>query len=225
MGIAVPQSRIAWKRCWRIIPTRRPRTELFKRISRPDEYEALERLEELTNERVLIQRGVLQHLPRVSGHNAEIILSPFAHPNPSGSRFSDGSFGVLYAGRTIATAIAETRYHRELFLRATAEASMVLAMRAYVLSVTGRLHDLRGLEDQYAKVYAPNDYSASQRFGKELRAAGSLGIVYDSVRHPKSQCVAGFWPRIFSHCRADRELLYFWDGKSIAETLFVTDQL
>ena len=48
-------------------------------------------------------------------------MAAFTHLNPEGSRFSDGSWGVFYAGNDLNTAIAETRHHRERFLRNAAQ--------------------------------------------------------------------------------------------------------
>lgn len=44
-------------------------------------------------------------------------VAPFTHVNLDGSRFSDGSFGVLYVGDTIATALAEVQHHQETYWR------------------------------------------------------------------------------------------------------------
>ncbi len=37
-----------------------------------------------------------------------MVMAPFTHLNPKGSRFSDGSYGVYYAAKRLSTAIAET---------------------------------------------------------------------------------------------------------------------
>jgi hypothetical protein len=42
------------------------------------------------------------------------------------------------------TAIAETRYHREQFLRATSEPPMELDIRVLVADLQQHLHDIRG---------------------------------------------------------------------------------
>ena len=92
-----------------------------------------------------------------------------------------------------------------------------------VLSVTVRapLHDLRGLRAILPDVYRPDDYTAAQLLGGALRAGGSNGIVYESVRHDGGKCVAVFRPPLLSHCRERRHLRYVWDGRRIAEVLEV----
>ena len=64
-------------------------------------------------------------------------------------------------------------------------------------------------------VYDPSNYGASQRLARELRRAGSNGIVYDSVRHDGGHCAAGFRPRLFANARQERHLCYVWDGTRI----------
>ena len=81
---------------------------------------------------------------RVSGPNASIVMAPFTHLSPQGTRFTDGHFGAYYAAESIDTAIAETRFHRENFLRATSQPPIELEMRCYLADVACELHDLRG---------------------------------------------------------------------------------
>jgi hypothetical protein len=222
MELDVAVRRVEWKPCWRIIPTRLPRINVYDRIAPADDFAALDAVEQLTNERARMQaRG--SYGKHVAGDcGAEIILAPFAHPNPNGSRFSDGSYGVLYAARTLATSIAETRYHRERFLSYTDEPEMFLPMRAFKLDADGRFHDLRGRKPALRAVYSASSYAASQPLGRRLHEQGSRGLAYDSVRYDGGQCLAAFDPASFSRCRVGRELLYLWNGQSITDVLFLS---
>ncbi len=214
--------RVEWKPCWRIIPTRLPRINVYGRIAPADDFAALGAVEQLTNERARMQAGGSYGKSVAGDCGSEIILAPFAHPNPNGSRFSDGTYGVLYAARTLATSIAETRYHRERFLRYTDEPEMFLPMRAFKLDADGRFHDVRGRRHALRAVYSASSYAASQPLGKRLHERKSQGLVYDSVRHDGGQCVAGFEPAPFSRCRVARELLYLWNGDGITDVLFLS---
>ncbi|MGO7932172.1 RES family NAD+ phosphorylase, partial [Rhizobium ruizarguesonis] len=40
----------------------------------------------------------------------------------------------------------------------------------------------------------PDDYTASQIEGRELHAAGSYGLLWNSVRMPGQRCICIFWP-------------------------------
>ena len=51
-------------------------------------------------------------------------------------------------------------------------------------------------------VYHPDDYAAGQALAGRLRAEGSSGIVYDSVRHTGGMCAAVFRPRCLSNPQA-----------------------
>jgi hypothetical protein len=152
---------------------------------------------------------------RVSGPGSSVIMAAFTHPNPDGSRFSDGSYGVFYAGATLATAISETRYHRQRFMQATSQPRMELDMRVYVVDLDGALHDISGKRAALALVHHPDDYAAGQALAVRLRAEGSSGIVYDSVRHSDGICAAVFKPRCLANPRQERHLCYVWDGRTI----------
>jgi len=65
-------------------------------------------------------------------------------------------------------------------------------------------------------MYDPDDYSAGQALARQLRAQGSWGIVYDSVRREGGQCVAVFRPRALSRCRQSQHIAFVWDGQRMA---------
>ncbi len=135
-------------------------------------------------------------------------MAAFAHLNPMGSRFSDGTYGVSCAANNLATAIAETRLHHERFLTATAEPPMELDMRVYLVDVDGDLHELRGQMASQQLVYHNDNYAAGQHLARSLREAGSNGIAYDSLRRPGGKCVAVFRPTLLSNARQERQLCY-----------------
>jgi len=218
----IPVNRRRWHPCWRVIPTRLPRVNIYARVAPAEDFGELDAVEALTNERVRLQKSSPQFAVFRGATNADIILAPFAHPNPSGSRFSDVSYGVLYAGHKLKTAIAETCYHREVFLRATSEPAMFLPMSAYRLDAQGEFHDIRSMRDRLRRVYSASSYADSQPFAKKLHAAHSIGIVYDSVRQEGGQCVAGFLPNNFSNSRRSQDLLYLWSGSKITDVLFLS---
>ncbi len=219
MNDDISVNEINWEPCYRIVPSRFPPIALFERVADPADLEAIFALEALTNDRLRDETGDLSLvLPedRISGPNTSAIMAAFTHVNPDGSRFTDGSFGVFYAGKDLDTAIAEVKHHREKFMRATNEPKMELDMRAYAITVNARLHDIRGLQDQYAEIYDPDSYSASQAFAIQLRNENSWGIAYNSVRDPGGECIAAFKPRAMSNCRQANHLCFLWDGEEIA---------
>ncbi len=205
--------------CYRIVASRLPTIHLFERVADPSDWDALYALESMTNPRIRDQVGDLRLVPaadRVSGPNASIVMAPFCHLSPQGTRFTDGTFGAYYAAESLDTSVAETRYHRENFLRATQQGPMELEMRCYIAEIACELHDLRARRAEFADVYNPDSYTASQRFGRSLRDAGSNGIAFESVRRDGGECVAIFRPRLVQNVRQSVHLRYAWDGQRIA---------
>ena len=214
-----PLARVRWQPSWRIVPSRFPPISIFERVADPADLDAVIAIESLTNERLRDEIGEIGLVPpadRISGPGSSAIMAAFTHPNPDGSRFADGSYGVYYAAREIDTAIAETCHHRERFMRATREPRMELDMRVYVAELKASLHDLRGQGARYPGVYHRENYAAGRALGTRLRKSGSDGIVYDSVRHDGGECVAVFRPRVLANCRQERHLCYVWNGEKIA---------
>lgn len=208
----------AWRPCYRIVPSRFPPVGLFDRVANPTDLEAVLWVESLTNDRLRDEVGEL-HLvaaeDRASGPGTTPIMAAFTHLNPLGSRFSDGSFGVYYASRGLETAVKETVYHHEQFLRYSHEKAMELPMRVYLADLAGEFHDLRGLGEHHPEWYHSSNYAVSQQLGTELRQAKSWGILYDSVRHAGGGNVAVLRPPVLSACRQGRHLGYVWNGRQI----------
>jgi hypothetical protein len=222
----IPVRRVRWMPAFRIVPTRHPSVFLFDRVADPADFDALYALEALTNDRIRDETGRIELVApdeRLLGPGSGPIMAAFTHLNPEGSRFSDGSYGVFYAGRTRATAIAETRYHHGRFLAATGEASMHLPMRLYHVEIDARLHDLRPDDVVDPQVNHPDSYVVSRQVGAALRARGSYGVAYRSARHPGGQCAGLFKPRAARNCVHAAYLLYAWDGMRFSGIYEKTD--
>ncbi len=161
----------------------------------------------------------------VFGPGAGYVMAPFVYPSPDGTRFGPPaltaeSFGVYYAARDEATAIAEVRHHRLAFLEAMRAPPQDLDFDVLKAPVKGtHFYDLRGRQREFTKVYSPTDYSASQKLGVELRRKDADGIAYDSVRREGGECVAVFRPRCVGPARPVKNLIFRWDGESITAVL------
>ncbi len=208
--------RVTWRRTYRIIPARYPPIALFERVAKASDWDALLAVEGLTNERLRDEVGDVRLVApedRVTGPGASWVMAAFTHIGRP-SRFSDGSYGVYYTARTRNCAIAETAYHFGRFFAATGESPCDLDMRVLIGGVDALLHDIR--RARMRDVYDADDYTASQAFGTALRASGSSGLVYRSVRLPSSECVAAYRPRVVGPLPAGNAfLLYHWDGVRI----------
>lgn len=217
-------ARVRWARAYRAINSRYPPIDVFERVADPADWDALMQLEELTNPRVRDEWGEIALVPageRVSGPGASWVMSAFTHTGFP-SRFSDGSYGVYYAAAALETAVRETAYHFGRFLRATAEPrGSALELRVLISAgVDQRYHDVRA---GHRELHLPDDYAPAQAFGRRLRAAGSQGIVYRSVRHSGGRCVAVLRPKAIPLPIQGPHLRYHFDGERIDRWLRLGD--
>jgi hypothetical protein len=128
------------------------------------------------------------------------------------SRFSDGSYGVLYVGREFETALFETIHHHARFMADTnEEPGWTSQFRELVMTVTATLYDCRGLLST-DPVLEADDYAASQRLATTLRTSGSDGVVYPSIRNPGGECAGLFYPDLASLPIQGRHFDYHWNG-------------
>ena len=214
----IPVSRVEWKGAVRIIRSAFPPIDLFEDIADPADWPLLISAEQKTNPRIMATIGNLDLVPvgrRVGGNGASYLMAPFTHVSTDRpSRFTDGSYGVLYVGDRFETALFETIYHHARFMAATREPpGWTSQFREIVLDVEARLHDLR--PSPPPGVLDADDYAAAQALGASLRAAGSDGVVYPSVRCPGGECAGLFYPDLASNVRQGRHLDYHWDGERV----------
>ena len=216
----IPLSRIEWQGAVRIIRSAFPPIDLFEDIADPADWPLLISAEQKTNPRIMASIGNLDLVPverRVGGNGASYLMAPFTHVSTDrASRFTDGTFGVLYVGNAFETALFETIHHHERFMRRTVEeAGWTSQFREIALSVHADLHDLRGPKEQAHPALDPDSYQASRQLAKCLKDAGSDGVVYPSIRHPGGECVGLFYPDCASAPVQGRHLDYHWDGERV----------
>lgn len=211
-----PVTRVDWPKAHRIIRSIYPPIDLFEDIADPGDWELIASAEAKTNPRVRDMIGAIHLVPverRVSGLGASWVMAPFTHVSPERpSRFSDGSYGVYYAGDQFEVALRETVFHFERFMASTDEPPGQAAYRELVGELDATLHDLRH-DPSHAPCLDPNDWQQSQRLAARLRADNSDGIVYPSVRWPKGNAAAAFWPDVVGIPIQGRHLSYRWDGR------------
>jgi hypothetical protein len=217
---SVPVARVSWQGARRIIRSLFPPIDLFEDIADPEDWPLLIAAEQKTNPRLVESIGALDLVPparRVSGPGASPLMAPFTHVSPDRpSRFSDGSYGVLYVAENFETALFETIHHHSLFMLRTGEApGWTSQFRELVLDVDAPLHDLRGGDPAFEPALDQVSYAASQRLAASLRGAGSEGIVYPSRRNPGSECAGLFYPDRATIPVQGLHLDYHWNGKRV----------
>jgi hypothetical protein len=216
---SIPTSDVRWQGAVRIIRSIFPPVDLFEDIADPADWPLLISAEQKTNPRLMETIGNLDLVPedrRVAGPGATDLMAPFTHVSTDRpSRFSNGTFGVLYAGRSFDVALFETIHHHTLFMARTNEsAGWTSQFREIVLDVTAELHDLRSLGDGQGCLH-PDDYSGGQALGLQLHAAGADGIVYPSIRRSGGECAALLYPDCAANPVQGRHLDYHWDGARV----------
>lgn len=215
-----PIAPVAWPAAVRIIRSAFPPIDLFEDIADPADWPLLISAEMKTNPRLMETIGNLDLVPpgrRVSGPGASLLMAPFTHVSQDRpSRFSDGSYGVLYVGDVFETALFETIHHHARFMARTNEPpGWSSQFREILLSVEGSLHDLRGETVGASPLLLGEGYEAGQALGARLRAAGADGVVYPSVRRPGAECVGLLWPDLARDPVQGRHLDYHWNGDRV----------
>lgn len=217
----VPSRRVRWQTAYRLVPSRYPPIDLFERIAKPEDWDALIELESLTNPRLRESAGVISLVPkarRVTGAGASIVMAPFTHASPlRKTRFSDGTYGVYYAARLFETALREVAFHMQLFYAATNDPPLQASYRTYKGKIDKTMHDIRGGTWSHLLGPDPKTYDKPQAFARALRQAGSNGIVYPSVRHAEGECIAAFWPDVVGIPVQTKHVELKWDGSRVSE--------
>ncbi|UVC09392.1 RES family NAD+ phosphorylase [Rhizobium sp. TH2] len=213
---ALPVSQIEWRGAVRVIRSLFPPIDLFEDIADPADWPLLIAAEQKTNPRLMESIGSLDLVPparRVSGPGSSYLMAPFTHATPDRpSRFSNGTFGILYVADAFETALFETIHHHALFMARTSERrGWTSQFREILMDVEAELHDIRG-DDAFSAVLNPADYFESQALGQRLKDSDSQGIVYPSIRREGGECVALFYPDLAGNARQGRHLDYHWDG-------------
>jgi len=217
---SVPVAVVRWRRARRIIRSHFPPIDLFDDIAAPEDWPLLIAAEQKTNPRLMATVGALDLIPpqrRVTGAGATYLMAPFTHiSSDRPSRFSDGTYGVLYAANRFETALLETMYHHGLFMARTQEPpGWTSQFRELVHRVDAPLHDLRGGDARWMTALDRDEYRHAQLLGKALRAAASEGLVYPSQRDTAGQCVGLFYPDRAANVIPARHLDYHWSGARV----------
>ena len=187
-------------RSYRLVNSKYPPIELFDDVADAEEFEILYQLQALTNPRLHNETGRLELIPRseipfgIPG--CSYATAPFTHVNPAGSRFSDGSYGVLYLADSMETALAEVRHHQEQYWSNV----VGLNFERFVFRGLSCQFNEAGLLDATSvamsdPIYDTDDYAHSRQFGRLVRQEGFPGLRYHSVRSPGRLCWALMTPR------------------------------
>jgi len=201
---------------YRLVNSKFPPATLFDDIINADDFETAYAIQSLTNPRVLtilknLSLLAISEIPfGISGVN--YATAPFTHINPTGSRFSNGDFGILYLADTVETAIKETRYHQERYFQNIDGLHYdTIDMRCLKAIFTAELVDATTIDE----IHHPDDYSASRKLGYTLKQSQEHGIKYHSVRNHNALCWGLFSPIFIASIIQTKHYEFIFDGKSI----------
>jgi hypothetical protein len=176
-------------------------------------------LEGVTNRR---QRAQASGLPELAPQElvygragALFINAAFTHTRPGGNRFNDDRRGAWYCGFAADTALAEVGYHLTRELEAIGRFENSTDYAELLADFIGPFHDLRNADRDREPCLHPDPatgYPAGQALARELRAGGSNGVIYPSVRHAGGTCLAAFRPDLVQNLREGGIWRLEWQG-------------
>jgi hypothetical protein len=216
--ITPPTKLIRRRDTHRLIPSKYnpDRSSVLTKLADNDRHlEDLFALDGATNERLRAENNLL---PGIGAHelvfgipNYRVINAAFVHAYPLGSRFNSPDRGAWYAGFTTVTSQAEIIFHKATEYSEINYFEDSITYDDYLADFSAEFHDLRN-SSEYPSVLNPKSYVKSQQLGKRLLEAGSLGIVYPSVRHAGGTCVVCFRPALVMNLHRGKTYRFTWHG-------------
>lgn len=140
-----------------------------------------------------------------------IVNAAFTYARPEGSRFNGSDRGAWYCSFELATALAEVVFHKTVEYREIGRFDDSVSYQALLADFSGEFHDLRGARG-YVRCLDPRSYIVSQQLAAELLEAGSMGLIYPSVRCAGGTNLACFRPALVGHVRRGASFQLSWSG-------------
>lgn len=202
----------------RLVPSRHLRRgdSVLTAIADDDAHlQAVFELDMATNDRVIAEQQMLPGIgieELVFGvPNAVVINAAFCHAHPLGARFNGPDRGAWYAGFELETSQAEVAFHKSVQLAEIGRFEDSVTYDDYLADFSASFHDLRRSREHRACL-DPESYVESQALADVLTEAGSLGVVYPSVRHRGGTCAACFRPALVGNVRRAATYRFTWHG-------------
>ncbi len=202
----------------RLIPSKYSddQSSVLARISDDDRHLAdIFELDNATNDRLLAEND---SLPGIGVHELvfgvpwyRMVNAAFIHAHPLGSRFNGPERGAWYAAFDVRTAQMEVAFHKTVQLAEVGRFEDDVTLDDYLADFSGVFHDLRDASE-FAECLDPDSYQRSQVLAEQLLDAGSLGIVYPSVRRRGGTCLACFRPALVMNVRKATTWRFRWLG-------------
>lgn len=146
----------------------------------------------------IIQRGFFYSAP---------LQYPFTHI--TASRYSDGTFGVLYGSLDMETTVYETVHHmiRYTFGIEGISGEIIRERAVYLIHCNAILLDLTSKGIEYPELLS-DDYAYTQQIGKRVSSERHPGLLVPSARKPGGINAVVFNPDVLSNARINCYLIY-----------------
>jgi RES domain len=148
--------------------------------------------------------------------NFRIINAAFCYPHPAGSRFNSGERGAWYCAFDAETALAEVIFHRTVEYAEINYFEDSVSYQGFHADFNAPFHDLRG-SNKHRRCLDAQSYIASQELAAQLLEAGSLGVLYPSVRHAGGSNLGCFRPALVGNVRRASSYQLSWNGSTRPE--------
>jgi hypothetical protein len=193
---------------FRLIPSRFPTVDVYRRIATQSRWPILNEIELLTNTRQKERTAILGSEvvdgapPRLQNWNH----APYVYVDPDGSHLVSGSYGVMELGTTKAVALAMAVARRELFLNGTAQPPHALEMRLL-------RHPLKG---RFARLGNLSGLAQDERwaFGESLYQDWD-GAIFDCPFATEGRTIAVFNSDCLGTSIQGDHFRFWWDGNRI----------
>jgi hypothetical protein len=205
----------------RLIPTAYFKPPVLRPLVDTDEEaEILAGIEGLTSRRLKAEASGLSDLDaREMLFNAwgkTYVNAAFAYTRPEGNRFNGPQRGAWYCAFEDLTAIEEVGFHRTRELTRIGVFEDEAVYQSLLAGFIGDFHDLRktgrGVHADVLGADPALAYPAGQALAAALRADGSRGVVYSSVRRKAGTCLAAFQPSLVQNVRPGAKWTLLWEG-------------
>ncbi len=201
----------------RLVPALHAEESVLTRIADSDRHlRDIFELDQATNDRLLAEQALL---PGIGPHElvfgvpwSAVVNAAFCHAHPLGSRFNGPERGAWYAAFGVETSTREVAFHKSVELAEIDWWQTTATYDDYLADFSAEFHDIRN-DTRFGNCLAPASYVASQRLAARLLEAGSLGLVFPSVRHTRGTCLVCFRPALVMNVRRGDTWRFTWSGK------------
>lgn len=184
-------------------------------------------LDSATNQRLLAESDRLPGIgvdELVFGiPNFRVINAAFTYPRPEGSRFNAPDRGAWYCSFELDTALAEVVFHKTVEYAEINFFNDSVSYQLYLADFSCEFHDMRQVKGR-ERYLDPHSYKDSQLLASQLLEAGSLGIIYPSVRKVGGTNLSCFRPALVGDVRKADRFELTWTGSEHPEVSKITDE-